>query len=125
GLVVVVAERDEGEEDGGVGLRGFGEGLGGGGLRVRGAVRLEDHQGGGLRVGGVRVVVGQYGFHGGVVAGTAHAAEAGVGVVDGRLGRGRGEVGGAVDLRGEEDDVDGGVLAAGGVEVLGEGEGLV
>src|SRR5690349_6453442 len=57
GLVVVLAEGDEGEEDGGVVLRRLGEGLGGGGLGVGGAVRLEDHQGGGGRaVRGLRVV---------------------------------------------------------------------
>src|SRR4051812_21510682 len=45
GLVVVVAERDEGEEHRGVGLRGVGEGLRGRGLGVGGAVGLEDDQG--------------------------------------------------------------------------------
>src|SRR4051812_4283996 len=119
GLVLRVAEGDEGEEDGGVGLRRLREGLGGGGLRVRGAVGLEDDQGGG--VGGVLGVVREDFLDGRVVAGTAHAAEARVEVVDLVLVLGEGELAGAVEFGGEEDDVDLGL----GVQVGGEGEGLL
>src|SRR6185312_13009706 len=85
--------------------------------------RLEDHQGGGARGGGL-VVQGEDLGHGRVVAGPAHAAEGGVQGVDLVLVVGEGELAGAVDLGREEDDLDRGGLGVGG-EVGGEGEGLL
>ncbi|ESU50103.1 hypothetical protein P376_1915 [Streptomyces sp. HCCB10043] len=113
-LRVLVAEGDELEEQRQpCRVR---EGLPGGLLGVRRAVRLEDHEG---RTGGLRLLVVRDDLlDRALVVRPAQSAEARVQLVDAALVAGEFEGAGAVDVRREEDDPHGGVL----VQVRGERE---